>query len=778
MVCFQSILYHPIAVRNLLLALTLTLLQGGSLLAQCDRIGWVASITPGCGAVIKDINNGQFFHAVAGTETLIGGKTIRFSTLTALALPGCPQDGLPAMALTCVTDILLTQAHFAYIASPEHPLQYTFQAELYDPATQTCQWTFGDGAAGNVSGGLVQHTFAQPGLYNVCLQITGNASAASQACQEVLVSGLPVNTCGYDAYITAVDTQLYAKLLPQNSAVGALAEVSWYSGKYGKLLGQTPSLTIMLPDYGDYLICAEYSVKDSAGNAVCTASICKALALTGPGCANPQLTVAVQECPVVEVPVCGCDNITYTNECEALAAGMTTWWAGNCSTMYGSCVADVDMKIIAGSPDMGYTVRFKNLSGGNSSLSHLDFGDGSPIWEATQWDSVTHHYAKGDVYRVNLSVWKQNACASSVSKLLVTDAFNLTSSNLPGVPDYVRPGDANGDEKANVYDLLDIGVGYLSSGSPRPNASSDWLPQFAANWPDQLEQTLNFKHFDCDGDGVVLDMDVDVIEPHYAPIDSNAVSPIPGAPAVWVEFEQDTIVVDASNPTPFEITANVMVGNADAPALGLHGLAFALKYPEYVEHDPEVDYKNDFFGISNHILWMPKDNYSSRQLDLGFTRKYENAAGYGRIATVTFRSDFIIIIDVIAREEGEIKAFAVPIRGLKAVGADGQELEFGSSVLQDTVWIKLLETSGTRENALNDQVTVYPNPAAEEALLLTGALEVERVEAMNALGQVIYSASPVAGQVQRLRVADGPAGLYTIHLQPTRGLVEKKLLVP
>ena len=137
---------------------------------------------------------------------------------------------------------------------------------------------------------------------------------------------------------------------------------------------------------------------------------------------------------------------------------------------------------------------------------------------------------------------------------------------------------------------------------PRPSATTDWVPQFAAKWPDQLPSTLNYKHFDCDGDGLVLDLDVDVIEPHYSPIDSSAVSWLPGAPAVWLQFDQDTILVNANNPEPLKITASVMVGSPEAPALGLHGLAFALKYPEYVDHDPEVDYKNDFFGISNRKI--------------------------------------------------------------------------------------------------------------------------------------------------------------------------------
>jgi hypothetical protein len=29
-------------------------------------------------------------------------------------------------------------------------------------------------------------------------------------------------------------------------------------------------------------------------------------------------------------PVCGCNNITYSNECEAKAAGLTSWKKGKC----------------------------------------------------------------------------------------------------------------------------------------------------------------------------------------------------------------------------------------------------------------------------------------------------------------------------------------------------------------------------------------------------------------------------------------------------------------
>ncbi len=777
---FQPILHRPIPGKNWLLILAIVLLHGGALLAQpFAHIGQVVSVTPGCGAVIKQIDNGDFFHAVKYEGILVPGKIIFYNAVQVEPLPDCPQDGLPVLGLNAWTDSPLDEAHFSYTVSPDNPYKYTFKAELDGLLNVTCIWSFGDNIATGLTGDVIDYTFQQTGTQTVCLRLVNLIGVVAQSCQEILVSGEPAGPCGYNTYVTGIGKQIYAKLLPQTSNAGPLTAINWTNGSNPASLGNTASLNTEMPDYGPYSICATYTV-DAGANLSCTGTLCKDLTLVEPGCANVQLMGLVQACPPQDVPVCGCDQQTYLSECDALAAGVTTWWAGDCNSIYGSCLADLDMEVTSGNPDMGYNVLFTNKSGGNSSLCHLDFGDGSPIWEATQWTEKPHFYAKGGMYRVTLSVWKQNSCASTVSKLLITDALNLTAENMPDPQDYVLPGDANRDTKANVYDLLDIGVGYLTSGAPRPNASSEFKNQFAPNWPVQLvnaEQPLNYKHFDCDGDGTVLDMDVDLIEPHYSPIDSFEVLPVPGAPEVWVEFPQSVIEVDPNNPFPLEIKANVMVGSATAPALDLYGLAFALKYPEYVEHDPEVDYKNDFFGISNHILWLPKDNYDERQLDLGFTKKYASSSGFGRIATLTFRSDFVIIIDVIDREIGDVKPFTVPVRGLRAVDKDGQPLIFGTPAIQDTLWIKMVETSGTQEKTLAQQVSVYPNPATSEVRVFTGDLEVEHLEAVNALGQVVYSAAPVTGKSQRLQVSNWPKGLYTLRLQTTQGPAEKKLMV-
>ncbi|MEO7989046.1 MAG: Kazal-type serine protease inhibitor [Chryseolinea sp.] len=51
---------------------------------------------------------------------------------------------------------------------------------------------------------------------------------------------------------------------------------------------------------------------------------------TTSGCIDPEKWGEITACPEYIDQVCGCDSITYTNECFAKAAGVVSWTKGEC----------------------------------------------------------------------------------------------------------------------------------------------------------------------------------------------------------------------------------------------------------------------------------------------------------------------------------------------------------------------------------------------------------------------------------------------------------------
>ena len=161
-------------------------------------------------------------------------------------------------------------------------------------------------------------------------------------------------------------------------------------------------------------------------------------------------------------------------------------------------------------------ITFYNLSFGDYNEIIWDFGDGQT--ETTNALTFTHTYNAPGLYEVCLSIQDTvNECVSS----FCLPVFTVGGAEICNYNDCVFPGDANKDGTVNIFDVLNLGIGFNTTGEVRPNAVIEPILQAAFDWDLNTLFNLNFKHIDCNGDGLVDAQDFMAIDQNYQQIIEN-----------------------------------------------------------------------------------------------------------------------------------------------------------------------------------------------------------------------------------------------------------------
>ncbi|RMG88342.1 MAG: T9SS C-terminal target domain-containing protein [Bacteroidetes bacterium] len=314
----------------------------------------------------------------------------------------------------------------------------------------------------------------------------------------------------------------------------------------------------------------------------------------------------------------------------------------------------------------------------------------------------------------------------------------------------VWPGDANDDNIANHFDLLNIGLAYGTEGFERPEPGLAWFGHVSENWPAFFENNVNFKHADCNGNGIVNADDKAAILENYDFTHGtvNGYEPLPGTdddPPLFVDLN----ATDIQPGQPFE--APIVLGIPDQPVEDIYGLAFTIEFNP-VLIDPasvEIAYDQSWLGSQGEdLLELDKTKADEGRVEVAISRiDQTNVSGFGQIAA------FIGIIDDIAGKQQEI---TIEITGVRAIRNNEVRIPLRTPVES----VEIVGT--TQNNPPNLRLQITPNPTSGHLRISNSRnMPVEFIEIRDLTGRILQTLPEPGSELDLSALADG---LYLLHV--------------
>lgn len=360
----------------------------------------------------------------------------------------------------------------------------------------------------------------------------------------------------------------------------------------------------------------------------------------------------------------------------------------------------------------------------------------------------------------------------------------------------VLPGDADQNGIVNALDLLRVGEGYLTQGSSRPNASTDYHLQSAADWVDAFEDGVNCKHADTNGDGMIDEQDKMAIEQNYTSVPTLTYTSVENANSPQYQYDANnktrlrTQLVDEYDMPSGERVydfAVILENREGNPVVNdVYGLGFVVDYSAPVSVAASVQYAaNDgswqsWLGhpeannTANKLLTIDK-NFSHEatetgRLEIAMTRvNQQSLNGAGALCRILC----VIAIDDWSRAQ----------TSGKTTDTDPESFEFNLHLNTANV----IDEEGSNSYVQGDllSMTVRPNPAVNLSLnlCLEGAYQTNQHQLMattaNLPLQQPFNSAPwgYTGDEAVVNIPDGVVDWVLVEArsatQPTQVMAQK-----
>lgn len=332
----------------------------------------------------------------------------------------------------------------------------------------------------------------------------------------------------------------------------------------------------------------------------------------------------------------------------------------------------------------------------------------------------------------------------------------------------VWPGDCDYDLQANNVDLLSLGIAYNATGTTRAAASNTWVAQPSADWSTNFPLGANYKHSDCNGDGIVDLNDTLAISLNYGqthPLrlpasDPNVnVTTLPGLTLV-----PSVSTVGEGNIVTFDVYA----GSAALPVNDLYGIAFKLNFDPYLVHggSTQMLFTGSALGTRNlSMLGMDKLFPSAGRNDVGMVRTtHVPISGAVYLGSFSLRTAYNV---------NSISELQVSFSDVFAVDHNYTHIPLNAQAASVIIDPSLPAGMNDVQAA---PFTFFPNPANDALNITTNNYVAERIIITNLLGQEVLNMVPTT-HTTSINTATLAEGMYHVTVISVNGRTVKEAVV-
>jgi hypothetical protein len=299
------------------------------------------------------------------------------------------------------------------------------------------------------------------------------------------------------------------------------------------------------------------------------------------------------------------------------------------------------------------------------------------------------------------------------TRSIVSPAIGADEPGFLPLAGPVWPGDCDADQLVSTLDWLQLGVaiGQNLQGPARTDQSISWSPKYATDWPDSI-QSVNGKHLDCDGNGVVTVLDTLAIVQNFGE-EHFLVGPAADRSGTVLKIE-----LPAGPYYPGQkLVAPILLGTSEEDFYGL-ALGFAFSEGAVAPGSFWVDFQNSWLGQNGvNLMVFYKKNPVSGQFPVAVVRKDgQNATGYGQVGVLHF---------TIGSLADSLKIGVVHAEGILS---DGQK----KSIAPEPV-TPVEITLSLKENPRYGDLRLWPNPG-------TGQYQLEFPDNSGKLDMMVFDA--------------------------------------